>query len=32
MMFSLATNTALSTVVAKESVPFKLAGAFPTSR
>ena len=24
-----ATNTALSTVVAKESVPFKLAGAFP---
>ena len=29
MMFSPATNTALSTVVAKESVPFKLAGAFP---
>ena len=29
VMFSLATNTALSTVVTKESVPFKPAGTFP---
>ena len=29
VMFSPATNTALSTVVTKESVPFKPAGTFP---
>jgi hypothetical protein len=29
VMFSLATNTALSTAVTKDSVPFKSAGTFP---
>ena len=32
VMFSLATNTALSTVVTKESVPFKPTDTSPTSR